>query len=169
MERQRINAQHINADKLESALQAFDPLIETEMTMTTDAETVVRRAYHAAEGNVMDVQGFIDLFADDGVINAGKESYRGEHLSYVVVFLGKLAPDVHRELPRLSRSSCRSGAPSLGRTSRPQESFSRPEPSSMAQAPTSGTWKTARSRSSTATSASTSCSNKWAYSPTSHP
>jgi hypothetical protein len=32
----------------------------------------VRRAYHAAEGNVMDVQGFIDLFADDGVIHAGQ-------------------------------------------------------------------------------------------------
>jgi hypothetical protein len=48
---------------------------KTEMTMTT--ETVVRRAYHAAEGNVMDVQGFIDLFADDGVINAAKQSYRG--------------------------------------------------------------------------------------------
>ena len=29
------------------------------MTVTTDAETIVRRAYHAAEGNVMDVQGFI--------------------------------------------------------------------------------------------------------------
>jgi hypothetical protein len=28
---------------------------KTEMTMTTDAETVVRRAYHAAEGNVMDM------------------------------------------------------------------------------------------------------------------
>ena len=25
---------------------------KTEMTMTTDAETVVRRAYHLAEGNV---------------------------------------------------------------------------------------------------------------------
>jgi hypothetical protein len=32
---------------------------KTEMTMKTDAETVVRRAYHLAEGNVMDVQGFI--------------------------------------------------------------------------------------------------------------
>jgi hypothetical protein len=40
------------------------------MTVTTDAETIVRRAYYAAEGNVMDVQGFIDLFADDGVFNA---------------------------------------------------------------------------------------------------
>jgi len=69
--------------------------------MATDAETVVRRAYHAAEGNVMDVQGFIDLFADDGVINAGQKSYRGENLSYAVVFLGKLAPDVHRELHRV--------------------------------------------------------------------
>jgi hypothetical protein len=29
---------------------------KTEMTMKTDAETVVRRAYHLAEGNVMDVQ-----------------------------------------------------------------------------------------------------------------
>jgi hypothetical protein len=45
--------------------------IEMEMTMTTDAETLVRRAYQLAEGNVMDVQGFVDLFADDGEINAG--------------------------------------------------------------------------------------------------
>ena len=45
--------------------------------MTTDAEALVRRAYHLAEG--MDVQGFIDLFADDGVLNAvGQESYRGQ-------------------------------------------------------------------------------------------
>jgi hypothetical protein len=51
---------------------------KTEMTMKTDAETVVRRAYHLAEGNVMDVQGFIDLFAAAGVLNAGQESYRGE-------------------------------------------------------------------------------------------
>jgi hypothetical protein len=68
---------------------------------TTDAETVVRRAYHAAEGNVMDLKGFTNLFADDGVINAGKQSYRGEQLSYIVAFMGKLAPDVHRELHRV--------------------------------------------------------------------
>ena len=72
------------------------------MTVTTDAETIVRRAYHAAEGNVMDVQGFIDLFADDGVFNAmGQASFRGEHLGDPVVFMGKLAPDVHRELHRV--------------------------------------------------------------------
>ena len=69
--------------------------------MTTDTEALVRRAYHLAEGNVMDVRGFMDLFADDGVINAGGESYRGEHLGDLVVSLGKLAPDVHRELHRV--------------------------------------------------------------------
>ncbi len=69
--------------------------------MTTDTEALVRRAYHLAEGNVMDVRGFIDLFADDGVINAGGESYRGEHLGDLVVSLGTLAPDVHRELHRV--------------------------------------------------------------------
>ena len=42
-------------------------------------------------------------------------------------------------------------------------------PSSTFWALTSGTWKTARSRSSIATSTSTLCSNKWAYSLTSRP
>ena len=51
---------------------------KTDMTMKTDAENVVRRAYHLAKGNVMDVQGFIDLLAADGVLNAGQESYGGE-------------------------------------------------------------------------------------------
>jgi hypothetical protein len=37
--------------------------------LATDAEAVVRRAYRAAEGDVMDVQGFMDLFAEDGVSN----------------------------------------------------------------------------------------------------
>jgi len=47
----------------------------------------------------MDVQGFIDLFADDGVFNAvGQQSFRGEHLGDPVVSMGKLASDVHREL-----------------------------------------------------------------------
>ena len=69
--------------------------------MTTDPETIVRRAYHAAEGNVMDVQGFVDLFADDGEINAGTMNFRGEQLGWIVVFLAKFAPDVHRELHRV--------------------------------------------------------------------
>jgi hypothetical protein len=69
--------------------------------MTTEAEALVRRAYHLAEGNVMDVRGFMDLFAADGMVNAGGKSYRGEHLGDLVVSLGKLAADVHRELHRV--------------------------------------------------------------------
>ncbi len=71
--------------------------------MTTDAEAVVRAAYHAAEGNVLDVAGFIDLFAEDGVFNnvVAGETYRGEHLGDLVVFMGNLAPDLHRELHRV--------------------------------------------------------------------
>ncbi len=73
--------------------------------MTTDTEALVRRAYHLAEGDVLDVQGFVDLFAEDGVFNgiggvSGPESYRGQHLGDVVVFMGKFLPDVHRELHR---------------------------------------------------------------------
>ncbi|MFF3677561.1 ester cyclase [Streptomyces sp. NPDC002120] len=70
--------------------------------MNTDAETVVRAAYRAAEGSVLDVQGFMDLFAEDGVFNnvVAGESYRGEHLGDLVAFMGALAPDVHRELHR---------------------------------------------------------------------
>ena len=66
--------------------------------MTTNAEDVVRAAYHAAEGKVLDVQGFIDLFAEDGVFNnvVAGDSYRGEHLGDLVVFMGQLAPDIHR-------------------------------------------------------------------------
>jgi ketosteroid isomerase-like protein len=75
--------------------------------MTTDTEALVRRAYRLAEGDVLDVQGFIDLFAEDGVFNgiggaSGPESYRGQHLGDVVVFMGKFLPDVHRELHRVN-------------------------------------------------------------------
>ncbi len=125
----------------------------TTNSVTTSAETIVRRAYHLAEGNVMDVRGFIDLFADDGVINAGLNSYRGKDLDYIVVFMGKLAPDVHR----------------AGCSNRQQASSMGMEPSSTSRAPTSGMWKTAKSRRSTAMSVSASCLPKWASRPTSHP
>lgn len=69
--------------------------------MTTDAETLVRGAYHAAEGNVMDLQGFLDLFTDDGVVNAGLKTYSGDDRTYVVKFVAALASDVHRELHRV--------------------------------------------------------------------
>jgi ketosteroid isomerase-like protein len=75
--------------------------------MTTDTEALVRRAYHLAEGDVLDAQGFIDLFAEDGVVNGidgvfGQESFRGEQLGEMVVWLGKMLPDVHRELHRVN-------------------------------------------------------------------
>ncbi|MFK0044608.1 ester cyclase [Streptomyces sp. NPDC090741] len=70
--------------------------------MHTSTESVVRAAYRAAEGSVLDVQGFRDLFAEDGVFNnvVAGESYRGEHLGDLVAFMGALAPDVHRDLHR---------------------------------------------------------------------
>jgi ketosteroid isomerase-like protein len=70
--------------------------------MATDAETVVRAAYHAAEGDVLDLKGFAELFTEDGVFNnvVAGESYRGEHLSDLVAFMGQLAPDIHREFHR---------------------------------------------------------------------
>jgi hypothetical protein len=70
-------------------------------TTPTDTEALVRRAYQLAEGTVMDVQGFRALFAADGVLTAGGQSYRGEHLGDTVVSQGKLMPDVHRELHRV--------------------------------------------------------------------
>ena len=75
--------------------------------MATDTEALVRRAYHLAEGDVLDVQGFSDLFAKDGVFTgfggvSGPESYRGERLGDVVVYMAKLLPDVHRELHRVN-------------------------------------------------------------------
>ena len=75
--------------------------------MTIDTEALVRRAYHLAEGDVLDVQGFMDLFTEDGVFNgiggvSGHETYRGEQLGDVIVWMGKFLPDVHRELHRVN-------------------------------------------------------------------
>ena len=47
--------------------------------MTTGTEALVRRAYHFAEGDVLDARGFIGLFAEDGVFDgiggvSGQES-----------------------------------------------------------------------------------------------
>lgn len=74
------------------------------MAVTTDTEALVRRAYHFAEGDVLDVAGFIGLFTEDGVFNnvVAQESYRGKHLGDLVVFMGKLLPDIHRELHRVN-------------------------------------------------------------------
>ena len=72
--------------------------------MTSDNEAIVRRAYHAAEGNVLDVAGFAGSFAEDGVFNdvVGQASYRGQQLGDVVLRMAKLLPDVHRDLHRVT-------------------------------------------------------------------
>jgi ketosteroid isomerase-like protein len=75
--------------------------------MTTGTEALVRRAYHFADGDVLDARGFIDLFAENGVFTgigspSGPESCRGEHLGDVVVLMGKFLPDVHWELHRVN-------------------------------------------------------------------
>src|SRR4029077_18801839 len=59
-----------------------------------DNEAIVRRAYHAAEGNVFDIPGFVAGFAPDAVINLGhagigpsaaaNDTFRGEHLGDIL-------------------------------------------------------------------------------------
>ena len=84
------------------------PLTDRHLTKyETDNLAVVLRAYHAGEGDVQDAQGFMDLFAEDGVLNGiggveGQTSLRGEQLGGLIVFLGKFLPDVHRELHRVN-------------------------------------------------------------------
>jgi ketosteroid isomerase-like protein len=72
--------------------------------MTYDNEAIVRHAYHAAEGNILDVAGFVGSFAEDGVFNnvVAQESYSGEHLGDLVLGMAKMVPDVHRELHRVT-------------------------------------------------------------------
>ena len=71
--------------------------------MSYDNEAIVRNAYHTAEGNVLDIAGWVGSFTDDGVFNnvSGEESYRGEHLKDVVITFATMFPDVHRELYRV--------------------------------------------------------------------
>ena len=72
--------------------------------MNYDNEAIVRNAYHTAEGNVLDIPGWIGSFTEDGVFNnvTGEESYRGEHLKEVVIAFGQMFPDVHGELHRVN-------------------------------------------------------------------
>jgi ketosteroid isomerase-like protein len=80
--------------------------------MTHDNEAVVRRAYHTAEGNVLDVAGFAGSFARNGVINLGHAgidasgaslwTYRGERLGELVTSVATYLPDVHRQLHRVN-------------------------------------------------------------------
>src|SRR3977135_35498 len=81
---------------------------DEESEITYDNEAIVQHAYHTAEGSVMDVPGFVALFADDGVINLGHagveplglESYQGDNLGGLVVSGAPYFTDIHRALRR---------------------------------------------------------------------
>src|SRR5258708_15021487 len=81
-----------------------EAITRRESQMTYDNEAIVRNAYHTAEGNVLDIPGWIGSFTEDGVFNnvSGEASYRGEHLKDVVITFAKMFPDVHRELYRVN-------------------------------------------------------------------
>src|ERR1700753_3207149 len=72
--------------------------------MTSSVEEGVRNAYHYAEGDVLDVKAFADLFTEDGVFRdiVNGEEYRGERLGDVVLWMAQFAPDVHRDLHKIS-------------------------------------------------------------------
>ena len=73
--------------------------------MSYDNEAIVRNAYHTAEGNVLDIPGWIGSFTEDGVFNnvTGEESYRGEHLKDIVITFAKMFP---RRSPRTLPGQC---------------------------------------------------------------
>ena len=102
----------VESTKVSAGLSASDlsklPLTDRHLTKREKANlAVVLQAYHDGEGDSLDPQGFMDLFAADGVLNGiggveGQTSLRDEQLSGLIVFLGKLFPDVHRELKQIT-------------------------------------------------------------------
>src|SRR5258705_4031525 len=78
-EGERDMSRTIKANK-EAAID--EAITRRESQMTYDNEAVVRNAYHTAEGNVLDIPGWIGSLTEDGVFNnvSGEASYRGEHL-----------------------------------------------------------------------------------------
>jgi hypothetical protein len=86
------------------------PLTNRHLTEREKANlAVVLQAYHDGEGDSLDPQGFMDLFAADGVLNGiggvdGQDSLRGTQLSGLIVFLSQFLPDIHRELKEITVS-----------------------------------------------------------------
>lgn len=77
------------------------PIADAQTNSAESAESIVRRAYHMAEGNVMDMEGFKNLFADDGVVRASGKTYQGDQIPSMLYFSHQLVPDVHREILRV--------------------------------------------------------------------
>ena len=86
------------------------PLTNRHLTRHERANlAVVLRAYHAGEGDVLDAQGFMNLFAKDGVLNGigneeGQSSLRGQQLGDLILWLGNFLPDIHRQLKQITVS-----------------------------------------------------------------
>src|SRR6202045_3679274 len=86
------------------------PLTDRHLTEHEKANlAVVLQAYHDGEGDSLDPQGFMDLFATDGVLNGiggvdGQDSLRGTQLSGLIVFLAPFLPPIHRELKQITVS-----------------------------------------------------------------
>ena len=102
----------VESTKVSAPLSASDlsklPLTDRHLTKREKANlAVVLRAYHLAEGDVLDAQGFIDLFAEDGVLNgiggvSGRDTLRDQQLGGLVVWMGTFLPDVHRQLKQIT-------------------------------------------------------------------
>jgi hypothetical protein len=90
--------------KAHKAAAIHEAITGRESQITYDNEAIIRNAYHTAEGNILDLPGWIGSFTGDGVFNnvSGEASYRGEHLKDVVITFAKMFPDVHRELYRVN-------------------------------------------------------------------
>ncbi|MFD8923784.1 nuclear transport factor 2 family protein [Streptomyces mirabilis] len=81
------------------------PLTNRHLTKHERANlAVVLRDYHVAEGNSLDVDTFVNSFAEDGVFNdmVPGQAYRGKALGDVLPYMANLFPDVHRELKRIT-------------------------------------------------------------------
>jgi SnoaL-like domain len=102
----------VESTTVSAGLSASDlsklPLTDRHLTKREKANlAVVLQAYHDGEGDSLDPQGFMDLFAADGVLNGiggveGQTSLRGTQLSGLIVFLSQFLPDIHRELKEIT-------------------------------------------------------------------
>jgi|SRR5216683_1429733 len=102
----------VQSTKVSAGLSASDlsklPLTDRHLTEREKANlAVVLQAYHDGEGDSLDPQGFMDLFAADGVLNGiggveGQTSLRGTQLSGLIIFLSQFLPDIHRELKQIT-------------------------------------------------------------------
>ena len=45
----------------------YEAITRRDSQMNYDNEAIVRNPYHTAEGNVLDIPGWIDSFTEDGV------------------------------------------------------------------------------------------------------